>query len=768
MILTIVLPTYNEAQNIPAMVHALLALPLPPGNPGSEPVRILFVDDNSPDGTGRIADELAQRHPGTVKVLHRQQKEGLGPAYVAGFAQALADGADLILQMDCDFSHRPEDIPAMLAAADEADVVIGSRFCRGGGVDRTWPRSRKLLSRFANGLYVRATLGLPIHDATGGFRLWHRRTLLGIDPARRLTLSGYGFQVEMAYLAHRMGYRIKEVPIYFPDRTHGDSKMNMKIATEAALQVPRLRWRHPPVLGTSGGGTSGGGVPALAGFSTLMRRRSMYLFALLFIVAFALRLVLMGSVPLIPEEAYYWMYAEHPNLSYYDHPPMVAWVIGLGTALFGDTEFGVRIVGNLLMCAASALLYVYGRMWYGRRAGLIAAAALLVLPVYFGTGFIATMDAPLVFFWIACLLGVSMALRKNRPVGWYLAGAALGAAMLSKYTGVFLGLGGVLAVVGCRPYRRHLLTVHPYLAALLALAIFSPVIVWNAQHDWASFRFQFIDRFAGKSLGVEYPLQFIGMQFAVATPVLLIGMVWLLSRLVRSRRRLMTPRWWIALCFSAPLLAVMAYKSLRYDIHINWTVPAYLSLMPAVAHFVLFSARHARMKRGRTGGLPGVQWTAAICLIINIGLAAFLLVGQPRLGTLPVFGPWRDLASIVEEYEDRMESLSDEEPLIIASGKYRLASVLAFYRTPLEESVAAAHFTSSQWLLDGKGLSFEYWHRPSDWLGKDCLVVDNNDDLLHLIEGRFDRVEVIDDPRLKSLGFDAAMCYGYRGPRPRL
>jgi dolichol-phosphate mannosyltransferase len=146
--------------------------------------------------------------------------------------------------MDCDFSHRPEDIPAMLAAMDDADLVIGSRFCPGGGVDQSWGASRKLLSGFANGLYVRGTLGLPIHDATGGFRLWRREALLAIDPARRLTLSGYGFQVEMAYLAHRFGQRIKEVPIYFSDRARGESKMSRRIVMEAALQVPQLRWRH--------------------------------------------------------------------------------------------------------------------------------------------------------------------------------------------------------------------------------------------------------------------------------------------------------------------------------------------------------------------------------------------------------------------------------------------------------------------------------------------------------------------------------------------
>ena len=481
-------------------------------------------------------------------------------------------------------------------------------------------------------------------------------------------------------------------------------------------------------------------------------------------LALVLRLVAMHGVVLTPEEAYYWMYAQHPALSYFDHPPMVAWVILAGTWVFGDTEFGVRIVGNLLMCAASVLLYLYGRMWYGRQAGLLAAAALLVFPVYFGAGFIATMDAPLMFFWTACLLGVSLALRTDRPAWWYLAGAAMGAAMLSKYTGVFLGVGGALAVIGTPRYRRHLRTVHPYLAALSALVIFAPVIAWNAQHDWASFRFQSVGRFGRGSFDIADPLRFIWLQVVVATPVLLIGTILLSARLLR-RRRLTAPRWWIAFCFGLPLLAVMAYSSLRHTIHINWTLPAYLSLLPAVAHWAGIAARHARVKRGRRDGLRGLAWTAAVCLIINVGMMGYLLAGQPRLWTISAFGPWRELAVLVEEYEDRMEAETGQEPLIVAAGKYRLASVLAFYRTPLEEDVPAARFTSSRWLLGGSGLGFAYWLRPEDWLGKPMVCVGHGAGLAGQIKGRFDRAEIIDDSRLRSLGYEAARCYGYRGRR---
>lgn len=761
MNLTIVLPTYNEAQNLPLMVRALFALPL------RERLRILIVDDNSPDGTGRIADELAQAHPGTVTVLHRRHKEGLGPAYVAGFTQALADGADLILQMDCDFSHRPGDIPALLAAAEDADVVIGSRFCPGGGVDRAWGASRKLLSRFANSVYVRTTLGLPIHDATGGFRLWRREALLDIDPARRVTLSGYGFQVEMALLAHRLGRRIKEVPIYFPDRTRGDSKMSMTIMTEAALQVPRLRWRHRACT-PSRPSSKSNDAPLLSWLPTVPRRSLMY-FVLLLALAFILRMVAMGSVPLIPEEAYYWMYAEHPNLSYYDHPPMVAWVIGLGTAVFGDTQFGVRIVGNLLMLGASLLMYRFGRAWFSRAAGLVSALLLQVLPVYFGVGFIATMDSALLFFWMLCLVGVTVALRRNQTSGgawgWYLAGFALGAALLSKYTGVFLAAGTVLTLIAHRPWRRHLLTIHPYLAFLLAAAMFSPVILWNAQHDWASFRFQFFNRFGSNPLNVETMLEFVGIQFLVATPFVLWLSAVIITRLVR-RRRSLAPRWIIALSFSLPLLLVMAYKSLRHDINVNWTLPVFLSLLPAVSQ--MFIAQMRRL-RGRTD-VACRRWaqqltrTATICVLINIGITAYLLVLQPRLQLIATFGPWEPLARLVEEYEDRLEDKTGREPLIVAHGKYRLASVLAFYRKSSEYDVDTADYTTSQWVFSGKGLAYRYWSRRADWRGYDCLyVVDDEDaDILAETAGLFDLVEFVDDARLRALQYRIAVCRGFR------
>jgi dolichol-phosphate mannosyltransferase len=237
--LTVVLPTYNEAENLPRMVQALLALELPGAR-----LSILVVDDASPDGTGQLADQLAAQHPGRVAVLHRAGKEGLGKAYLAGFERAMADGAQLLIQMDCDFSHPPRFVPELRAALPGADMVIGSRYVSGGKVDETWAWYRKLLSWFANSVYVRVILGSSLRDMTGGFRLWRAETLRGMDIHRRIGANGYVFQVEMAYVAQQLGYVIKEVPIEFPDRTAGESKMSLGIQIEAARRTWEVRRRH--------------------------------------------------------------------------------------------------------------------------------------------------------------------------------------------------------------------------------------------------------------------------------------------------------------------------------------------------------------------------------------------------------------------------------------------------------------------------------------------------------------------------------------------
>jgi dolichol-phosphate mannosyltransferase len=224
---TVCLPTYNERENLERMVRVL----------GDQGVSVLVIDDNSPDGTGELADRLAQQLP-HVEVLHREHKEGLGPAYLAGFRRALADGAELILEMDCDFSHDPADVQRLVAATSGADLALGSRYVPGGAVGN-WGLLRRGISA-GGSLYARLLLGVGVRDLTGGFKCYRREVLETID-LHAITSKGYAFQIETTYRALRAGFRVVEVPIRFVDREVGGSKMSRRIVLEAIWKVPALK-----------------------------------------------------------------------------------------------------------------------------------------------------------------------------------------------------------------------------------------------------------------------------------------------------------------------------------------------------------------------------------------------------------------------------------------------------------------------------------------------------------------------------------------------
>jgi len=230
--LAVVIPTYNEADNLPTLVAALRALPLPG-------LQIVVVDDDSPDGTGQIADQLAEQALGCVHVFHRPRKSGFGRAYLYGFAAALELGTQAVAQMDADLSHPPAKLVDLLAAVDHYDLAIGSRYVAGGSVDARWPRWRKGLSAFGNA-YARTVLGLVLRDVTSGFRVYRCETLKAM-PLDRIRSGGYVFQIELLYVARLCGFSATEIPIHFVERAWGASKMSLQIQAEAALRVWQLR-----------------------------------------------------------------------------------------------------------------------------------------------------------------------------------------------------------------------------------------------------------------------------------------------------------------------------------------------------------------------------------------------------------------------------------------------------------------------------------------------------------------------------------------------
>ncbi|MBE3068483.1 MAG: polyprenol monophosphomannose synthase [Chloroflexi bacterium] len=234
MRIVVIIPTYNEAENLLKLVSALFALPLD--------LNILVVDDNSPDGTGRIADDLAAANPKRVRVMHRTGKLGLSSAYLQAFHTLLDNTVDVIGQMDADFSHDPAALVEMVKRLETCDLVLGSRYIPGGSTDVRWPIWRKALSAWGN-FYARSILRIPLRDVTGGFRLWRRETLQTM-PLERVKASGYIFLVEMAYLAWCLQFKIGEVPIYFADRRWGKTKMSFKIQAEAAMRVWQVLWAY--------------------------------------------------------------------------------------------------------------------------------------------------------------------------------------------------------------------------------------------------------------------------------------------------------------------------------------------------------------------------------------------------------------------------------------------------------------------------------------------------------------------------------------------
>jgi dolichol-phosphate mannosyltransferase len=266
----VVVPTYNEADNLPVLVEALLSQPALPA------LRLLAVDDASPDGTGALAEWLAARYPGRMAVLHRPEKLGLGSAYVAGFRYALARGASHVGQMDADLSHAPADVGRLYQALDHADVAVGSRYVPGGEIDARWSPWRRGLSWWANRVWVRLALGLPVHDATSGFRLWRREVLeaIGLD---RIRSGGYAFQIETTCLAVWHGFRVVEVPIRFEERLEGTSKLDTAVKVEAMWRVLALRRARGRRAGRAAAGPAPGcaaGLPPRLAAGSRRRQRT--------------------------------------------------------------------------------------------------------------------------------------------------------------------------------------------------------------------------------------------------------------------------------------------------------------------------------------------------------------------------------------------------------------------------------------------------------------------------------------------------------------
>ena len=443
-----------------------------------------------------------------------------------------------------------------------------------------------------------------------------------------------------------------------------------------------------------------------------------------------LRLVYLGLPNLLPEEAYYWNYAQHPSLGYLDHPPMVAWLITMGTSLFGDTEFGVRTGSFLCWLVTAAFCFGFARNLYDKESALRSVMFISVFPAFVAFGFFALPDASLVASWAGALFFLERALLAEKRAAWWGVGVCIGVGMLSKYTIALLGLATLVFLFIDRKSLYWLRRPEPYAGVILAILFFMPVILWNLENDWLSFGFQTTRR-------VSSPTSF-SLHLLVGAILLLITPLGALSAFqaifarrasgadtsgvatVESRRRL------FSLCYTlVPLLVFVAF-SLRHPPNINWTGPLWLALIPVMAR--------------RLTPLPGAGqgWKPAwgqklwlpmlIIMLLSYGaMFHYLAIGLPGVAyrqdkVQPV--AWRQLGEDVRIIEAQVESRTGEKPLVVGMDKYNLASELAFYRRQDGEGVeTAVANTASRNLFAGNALMYEIWAAPEKYRGRTLILV---------------------------------------------
>jgi dolichol-phosphate mannosyltransferase len=497
---------------------------------------------------------------------------------------------------------------------------------------------------------------------------------------------------------------------------------------------------------------------ALSALSGDLRLRSLTLGLLAY--TFALRLVFAAAVELLPEETYYWSYARHLDFGYLDHPPMVAWLIGAGTWAFGQSEFGVRL--GALACGAIAALYIYKltRNLFGDAAALASLLLTSTLPFFFLSGLLLTPDSPMTAAWAAALYYLERALIAEDSRAWWCAGIALGLGMFSKYSIALLGLATVVFMLWDAPSRRWFRRPEPYIAAALAAAIFSPVIIWNAQHEWASFAFQTSRRLAEPAQFALHKL--LGSMLALITPTGLLAII--LTRRMGGNQR-QTRFMSVALLIP---LSVFAAFSLRHEVKLDWTGASWSAALPALACSVLGLATvNVTWRAGLRAAWPP---TAVALMLLYGGLLHYLVLGLPgvayskHIETTPV--GWRDLSNHMLDAAAEQRQVNGVQPLIVGMDRYAIASEIAFYG---QQHSAAAVETSNSVLFGGIGLMYERWTPPAAQVSRDLLLVawEPGEISDNIVEPHAERLGPIEQEVLQRDGnfvrhYYHRMAYNYR------
>jgi len=543
-------PTYNEAENIELFIKQVFDV-LPN-------CKILVVDDDSADGTAIKVKNLQKSYKNLYLVI-RKEKRGRGYAGIEGFKKALELDADIIAEMDADLSHSPYELPKLidnLIKNPDIDIVVGSRYIK-GGKDNERNLIRRFISLFAR-TYLRIVTGITIRDITSGYKVYRRKVIETILPY--LSSSDPFIVTEVNYLCKLFGFKFSEIPIEFHDRFAGKSKLTLWKLVRYLFKV----W-------------------VLVVKQFIAEKYNLIFLKFLFLTNL-LRLLLIGNFGLTDDEAHYWQYSQHLDFSYFDHPPMVGYLIYIFTKIFGNNVYGVRFPA--ILCFTISLIYFYRliKEFYDSKVAFYSSVLVSVIPIFFVGSIITIPDAILGMFWMIFIFYFYKFLTTNDTWILYLCGIILGLAGLSKYNAVLLFISCLIILFVNKEFRIWFLKKDFYIFCLIALSVISPIIFWNISHNFISFKYQF---FHGVGKEIKFSillfLQNFGFQALYLSPVIIIFLWYYIFRFLFKKEKIFTIKEQFLLYFALPGIILFNIIAFKNQILPHWPAVSYLTLIPLLS-----------------------------------------------------------------------------------------------------------------------------------------------------------------------------------------
>lgn len=537
-------PTYNEVENIETFIKQVFEV-LPQCS-------VLIVDDNSPDGTAEKVKQLQKVYPNLYLVI-RKEKRGRGHAGIEGFKKSLELGADIIIEMDADLSHSPYEIPNLLKKLkenSEIDIVVGSRYIE-GGKDSERNILRKLTSLFAR-VYLKIVTGINLQDITSGFKVYRRKVVETILPY--LKSSDPFIVTEVNYLCKLFNFKFYEIPISFHNRAAGKSKLNIWKLIKYLFKVWGLV------------------------IKCFLNDKYNILFTKFLILTNIFRIFIAGSLGLTDDESHYWQYAQYLDFSYFDHPPMVGYLIYIFTKIFGNNLYGIRIVAILCFNITAIYLYRLIKEFYDTKISFYTNLLFNIIPIFFVGSIITVPDAPLGMFWMMYIFYFHKFVSTRDSWLLYLCGVILGLAGLSKYNAVFLFISTIIILYTEKDLRKILLKKDFYIFCFITLSAISPVLFWNIAHNFVSFRYQFFHGVGKENvISLFLFLQNFAYQSLYLSPFLFIFLWYFIFYFILNKKHIKEK---ILFYFALPGILVFNIIGFKNQILPHWPSVSYITLIP--------------------------------------------------------------------------------------------------------------------------------------------------------------------------------------------